>query len=85
MDDLLGDTKFVKLTSVANLQLAEAIKAFLRQNGVAAVIIGDEKTGEEGGPPDTVRIEVPEQVAEKARALLNDFYDHLARGKPPGA
>jgi hypothetical protein len=79
--DLLGGIKFVKLTAVADLPVAEAIQKLLRRRGVAAVIINDERfqarpeseRAEAAPPPEGFRIEVPEKALEKAREALAEL------------
>ena len=88
MGDLLGNIRFVKLTTVHSLALAEAIREVLQKNQVASVIINDEQL--QGLPDDQrnqamaegepFRIEVPESIVQKARGILNDFFDQLEQG-----
>lgn len=76
--DWMGNVKFVLLTTVPDLPLAEALKKLLWDEGVGAVVINDE---EYQARPDSeraqavpkgegFRIEVPEPLYEKARAIL---------------
>ena len=88
---MLGNTRFVHITSVSRLPVAEAIRDVLRKNDVAAVIINDEKAQElpederaKAKPIGPVfRIEVPESVAEKAKEVYDKFVEYL-KGQEDG-
>ncbi len=77
-DDLLKGARFIRVATLSDLPLAEALQKALRAQGVGAVIINDEKfqarpDGERAAAdvPEGFRIEVPEQAAEKARRILD--------------
>jgi len=79
--DLLHNIKFVKLVSVSDLPYAEAIQKALRELGIGAVIINDERVqarpDEERAlavpPPEGFRLEIPEIMIEKARQVLAEL------------
>ncbi len=79
-DDLMRGMKFVKLATFHDLAIAEAIQSALREAGIGAVIINDEefqsrapKERAEVTSMEGFRIEVPETMVEKARAILQDL------------
>jgi hypothetical protein len=79
--DLLRNLKFVKLVAVQDLLRAELIQKILRDMKIGAVIINDERyqvrpeSEHEAARPDgeAFRIEVPEPVIERARAVLREL------------
>ena len=91
MSDLLGNTRFVLITTVSQLPVAEAIRDVLRKNDVAALIINDEKA--QALPDDertnakpigpSFRIEVPETVAKQAKEIYEIFVEQL-KGQEDG-
>lgn len=80
-DDLLRNTKFVKLTAVAELGYAELIQKTLRSSRVGAVIINDEafqarpEQMRAGALHDGegFRIEVPEALLPRALEVLSEI------------
>jgi hypothetical protein len=79
--DLLHNIKFVKLVSVSDLPYAEAIQKALRERGIGAVIINDERVqarpeeerAQAVPPPEGFRLEIPEILIEKARQVLSEL------------
>ena len=79
--NLLHNIKFVKLVSVSDLPYAESIQKALRELGIGAVIINDERVQSRPDverahaipPPEGFRIEVPEIMIEKARQALSEM------------
>ena len=78
-DDLIGGIRFVTLTILHDLPVAERLRHVLKQNGVGAVIINDEplqarppdERARASAPRDGFRIEVPDVMLEKAREILS--------------
>ena len=79
--DLLGNIKFVRITAVPDLPYAMAIQGELRQYGIGAVIINDERVQSRSdtekrraeAPAEGFLIEVPEDRAVRARRVLRKF------------
>ena len=81
-DDLLDGETWVRILTVQDLLAAERIRDLLRERGIGAVIINDEKyknlSKEERAKarPDGegFRLEVPRPLVQKAKRLLEDIY-----------
>ena len=81
-DDLLDGETWVRILTVQDLLAAERIRDLLRERGIGAVIINDEKyknlSEEERAKarPDGegFRLEVPRLLVQKAKRLLEDIY-----------
>ncbi len=82
-DDLLDGQTWVRILTVQDLLAAERIRDLLRQRGIGAVIINDEKfqtlSEEERAKArpegEGFRLEVPQPLVQKAKRLLEDIYE----------
>ena len=81
-DDLLGGVTWVRILTLRNLPALEGIRDRLREKGVGAVIVNDEKfqslSKEDRAkaipPGEGFRLEVPRSLVQKAKRLLNEIY-----------
>ncbi len=81
-DDLLDGETWVRILTVQDLLAAERIRDLLRERGIGAVIINDEKyktlSEEERAKArpegEGFRLEVPRPLLQKAKRLLEDIY-----------
>lgn len=82
-DDLLGGETWVRILTVQDLLAAERIRDLLRDRGVGAVIINDEKfstlpedaRAKARPEGEGFRLEVPKPLVQKAKSLLQDIYE----------
>ena len=82
-DDLLDGETWVRILTVQDLRAAERIRELLRERGIGAVIINDEKfqtlSEEERAKAraagEGFRLEVPKPLVQKAKRFLEDIYE----------